>query len=64
MKLKRAEEKRKQALLNRSGAASPIVAEKRRRAAREKKRAIDEGNLNQLKSKYERDIVQAEEKRK
>jgi hypothetical protein len=45
MKLKRAEEKRKQALLNRSGASSPIVAEKRRRAAREKKRAIDEGNL-------------------
>lgn len=63
-KLKRAEEKRKQALLNKSGAASPIESEERRRRAKERKRAIDDRNLHHLKEKCERDIVQAEEKRK
>jgi hypothetical protein len=41
-KLHRAEEKRKQALLNRGGAVSPRIAEERRRRAKERKQALDE----------------------
>lgn len=63
-KLKRAEEKRKQALLNRSGAASPAFAEERRKITLQRKKQIDNKNQKQLKEKYEKDITQAEEKRR
>lgn len=62
-KLKRAEEKRKQALANRGGAVSPRIVEERRKQARERKRVIDEGNLNHLKEKNELNNL-AEEKRR
>ena len=50
--------------MNRGGAASPRLAEEKRRMARDRKRAMDEDNLSQLKEKCERDITQAEEKRR
>lgn len=63
-KLKRAEAKRNQALLNRTGVASPRLLEERRKAARDRKKAIDEGNLTQARERCERDIQNAEEKRR
>jgi hypothetical protein len=63
-KLKRAEEKRRQTLLIRGGAVSPRIAEERRRLAKERKRALDEGQLNNLKKRTTVDINMAEEKRK
>ena len=62
-KLKRAEEKRKQALLMRTGAASPRVAEERRQAAKKRKQAIDKENLKLFKEKCQREN-EAEEKRR
>lgn len=62
-KLDRAEENRKQALLNRTDACSPRQAEERRRAAKERKMAIDERNLTKTKRKCERGIMHAAEKR-
>lgn len=63
MKLKRADEKRRQALLNRGGAVSPRIAEERRRRAKERKQALDESQKSHLKEQNERDNL-AEEKRR
>lgn len=62
-KLKRAEEKRQQALSNRGGAISPRIAEERRKAALERKRVMDQENLSQIKESQEK-INLADDKRK
>ena len=62
-KLKRAEEKRKNYLMNRGGPVSPRVMEERRRNAREHMKTRDE-NSHMLRKKVEHEINSAEEKRR
>jgi hypothetical protein len=62
-KLKRAEEKRRNFLMNRGGPVSPRVMEERRRNALEHKKSQDE-NSHLLRKKVEHDINSAEEKRR
>jgi hypothetical protein len=58
-KLKRAEEKRRNFLMNRGGPVSPRVMEERRRNAREHMKSRDE-NSHMLRKKVEHDINSAE----
>ena len=58
-KLKRAEEKRRQSLINQ---ISPKL-EERRRNIRDKKKSIDRTTVDQLKDKIERSLSNANEKR-